>query len=163
LAAEVDLTGKAIVPKASDRRNFEMTTPRERFEKHVVDLVRQVQIWLKDDDEWTTRAYPKRFRDVDQQIFEIPSLFIQKGPTRMLLDPIAYDVPGAEAAVDLYLMPTYDDLATLYFEKGGWSIHYPLPADDANGIQGEGRALPLSPQTFRDVLNLIAAHAVSSI
>ena len=50
-------------------------------------------------------------RDVDRQIFEIPALYLQKGPIRVLLDPVAYDVPGAEGVVDLYLMPTYDDLA----------------------------------------------------
>ena len=37
-------------------------------------------------------------RDVDGQVFEIPALFLQKGPTRVLLDPIAYDVPGPRAS-----------------------------------------------------------------
>ena len=49
---------------------------------------------------------------------------LQKGPVRVLLDPIAYDVPGAEGVVDLYLMPTYDDMASLSFEHGDWVIRY---------------------------------------
>ena len=49
--------------------------------------------------------------DSDGQVFEVPSLFLQKGPTRLLLDPIAYDAPGTEGVVNLYLMPTYDDMA----------------------------------------------------
>ncbi len=38
----------------------------------------------------------------------------------MLLDPIGYDVPGAEGAADLYPMLTYDPTASAYFENGQW-------------------------------------------
>ena len=81
----------------------------------------------------------------------------------MLLDPVAYDVPGAEAVVDLYLMPTYDDLASLYFERGGWMIHYAFPPDpiETHSVI-ETKALPFSEMTVNQVLDSIAEHATPS-
>jgi hypothetical protein len=102
-------------------------------------------------------------RDVDGQVFEIPALFLQKGPTRVLLDPVAYDVPGAEGVVDLYLMPTYDDTASLYFESGGWVIHYAFPPDPMMPHSViEAEALALSENTINQILDSIAAHAEPS-
>ena len=37
------------------------------------------------------------------------------------LRPVSPLVSGAEGAVDLYLVPAYDDIASLYFESGRWS------------------------------------------
>src|SRR5438477_12589115 len=98
-------------------------------------------------------------RDTENRIFEIPALFLQKGPIRVLLDPIAYDVPGVEAVVDLYLMPTYDDMASLYFEKGKWTIRYGFPNDPMVPRVIETEAVPLSEETINNVLDSIAAHA----
>jgi hypothetical protein len=94
-----------------------MSKQRNQFQKRVKALVKQVAEWAE-PHEWVTKPYPKKMRDADRQVFEIPALFLQKGTTRVLLDPVAYDVPGAEGVVDLYLMPTYDDMASLYFENG---------------------------------------------
>ena len=53
-------------------------------------------------------ALSEKLRDEAGQVYEIPALFLQKGPIKLLLDPIGYDVPGAEGAADIYLMPAYD-------------------------------------------------------
>ena len=53
---------------------------------------------------------------------------LQKSPIN-LLDPIGYDVPGAEGRADLYVMPGYDPTASIYFEDGRWVIHYAFPPD----------------------------------
>jgi hypothetical protein len=139
-----------------------MSEQRDQFQKRVEALVRQVAEWV-DPHEWVTKPYPKRMRDVDGQVFEIPALFLQKGPTRLLLDPVAYDVPGAEGVVDLYLMPTYDDTASLYFENGGWLIHYafpPNPRETRSVIETE--ALALSEKTINQIIDSIADHAEPS-
>ncbi len=65
------------------------------------------------------KPYPKKMRDVDWQVFDVLALVLQKGPTRVLLEPVAYDVPEAEGVIDLYLTLTYDDMASLYFEGRG--------------------------------------------
>lgn len=137
-----------------------MSKQRSQYLKRVKALVKQVTKWAECHD-WVTKPYPKKMRDVDQQIFEIPALFLQKGPTRLLLDPVAYDVPGAEGVVDLYLMPTYDDMASLYFKNGEWEIHYePDPIATNSVIQT--KTFALSEATINLILDSIANHAVQS-
>jgi hypothetical protein len=139
-----------------------MSQQRDRFQTLVIGLVKQVGAWVE-RHEWVTKPYPKKMRDVERNVFEIPALFLQKGPVRVLLDPVAYDVPGAEAVVDLYLMPTYDDLASLYFEREGWMIHYAFPPDpmETHSVV-ETTALPFSEVTLNQVLDSIAEHAAPS-
>src|SRR5262249_19294179 len=114
-------------------------------------------------NDWVTKPYTKRMRDADGTVFEVPSLFLQKGPTRLLLDPIAYDAPGTEGIVDLYLMPTYDDMASLDFVDGRWRIHYAFPDQSAvDGIE-QPEVMELSEATINRVLDEIAGHAVPSV
>jgi hypothetical protein len=139
-----------------------MSEERDKFRKQVEALADKVRGWVE-PHEWVTKPYPKKIRDSDRQVFEVPALFLQKGPTRVLLDPVAYDVPGAEGLVDLYLMPTYDDLASLYFQGGGWVIHYAFPPDPMETrSEIETKAMPLSEETINQVLDSIAAHAEPS-
>jgi hypothetical protein len=139
-----------------------MSEERDNFRKQVEALVDDVRGWVE-SHEWVTRPYPKKIRDSDRQVFEVPALILQKSPTRVLLDPVAYDVPGADCLVDLYLMPTYDDLASLSFESGAWVIRYPFPSDpmQTHSVNGT-ETLPLSEGTINQVLDSIAAHAVPS-
>ena len=97
-------------------------------------------------------------------MFEVPTLYIQKGATSLLLDPIGYNAPGAEGAGDLYLMPAYDPMASLYFEGGQWVIHYNIPSDPSMPqSENEAQPLPLTAGTINQVLNSIADHAVPSV
>jgi hypothetical protein len=137
-----------------------MSEQREQFRRRVEDLVAQFETDV-DHREWVTKRYPKRMRDGARQVYEIPALFLQKGPIRLLLDPIGYDVPGAEGAADLYVMPTYDDMASIYFEGGRWMIHYAFPPDPTETHPViVTQALPLSAGTINQVLNSIAEYAV---
>jgi hypothetical protein len=139
-----------------------MSEQRDQFQRRVEALVKQVREWVE-SHEWVTKSYPKKMRDGDRQIFQIPALFLQKGPTRVLLDPVAYDVPGAEGVVDLYLMPTYDDMASLYFMSGGWVIHYAFPPNpmDTHSVI-ETKSLALSEKAIIQILDSIAEHAAPS-
>jgi len=139
-----------------------MSNALKQFVGLVTDLVRQVQAWAEPAG-WATKHYPKRMRAPDRAVFEIPALYLQRGPTRVLLDPVAYDVPGADAVLDLYLMPTYDDLASLYFREGRWTIHYAFSADPARAGVGAADALPFDEPTLRRVLDSIAEHATPSL
>jgi hypothetical protein len=140
-----------------------MPAQREQFQRRIDELVAQVESEV-DGREWVTRRYPKRLRDDPGEVYEVPALYLQKGPPRLLLDPIGYDVPGAEGAADLYLMPTYDPLASLYFEDGRWTIHYAFPPDPMEPhSETEAAVLPLCVDTINRVLNSIAEHAVPSV
>jgi hypothetical protein len=139
-----------------------MSEQRDQFQNRVESLIEDVKAWAE-PHEWVTKGYQKRMRDSDRQIYIVPALFLQKGPTRVLLDPVAYDVPGAEGVVDLYLMPTYDDMASLYFEQGRWAIHYAFPPDaPENQSVNETKILPLGEEAINQVLDSIAAHAEPS-
>jgi len=59
--------------------------------------------------------------------------------------------------VDLYLMPTYDDMASLSLRKGTWMIHYGFPP-----APEEPTDLPLDEGTLNQVLDSITANAAPS-
>jgi hypothetical protein len=140
-----------------------MSEQREQFQRRVEGLVARFEEEV-DRREWITRRYPKRLRDDAREVYEVPALYVQKGATSLLLDPVGYDVPGAEGAADLYLMPAYDPMASLYFECGQWVLHYAFPPDpmETHSVI-ETQALPLSAETINQVLNSIAEHAVPSV
>ena len=70
-----------------------MSEERDRWRERLDDLVGKVRGWVE-SEHWVTKPYPKKMRDADGTVYEVPALFIQKGPTRLLLDPIAYDAAG---------------------------------------------------------------------
>jgi hypothetical protein len=85
---------------------------------------------------------------------------MEKDTVEVALNPVSPLVPGAEGAVDLYLVPAYDDIASLDFEGGRWVVHYAAPADGTETHSMiEAQALPLSEETIIRVLNSIASHA----
>jgi hypothetical protein len=139
-----------------------MAEQRDRWQAQVEELVAQVAGWIEPND-WVTKPYAKRMRDADGLVFEVPSLFLQKGPTRLLLDPIAYDAPGTEGVVDLYLMPTYDDAASLFLVGGRWQIHYVFADQPAVDGVRQPEVMELSEETINRVLDEIACHAVPSV
>ena len=139
-----------------------MAEQRDRWRARMDELVTQVAGWVEPND-WVTRPYPKRMRDSDGQVFEVPSLFLQKGPIRLLLDPIAYDAPGTEGVVDLYLMPTYDDMASLHLVEGRWQIHYDFADQPAVAGIRQPEVMDMSEETINRVLDEIACHAVPSV
>jgi hypothetical protein len=140
-----------------------MPDMQARFDELVRGLVDQVAVWAKDAG-WVTKPYPKRMRARNRSVFEIPALYLQRGPTQLLLDPIAFDVPGSEAVVDLYLMPTYDDMASLYFREGRWTIHYAFPCDStADASMDKVASLPLDGPNLLRILDAIATYATPSV
>ncbi len=115
-------------------------------------------------NEWVTRRYPKKVRDDDSDVYEIPALYLQKGPTKLLLDPISYDIPGAEGAVDIYLMLAYDTTAYLMFEGEEWVLYQTFPPNPRGPYsETPARSLPMNAETINQVLDSIAEHAVHSI
>jgi hypothetical protein len=64
-----------------------------------------------------------------------------------------------EGVVDLYLMPAYDDIASLYFYDGQWHLHYLAPGTPVVGNMREARAKPLSKDTLQEVLEEMRRHA----
>jgi hypothetical protein len=78
----------------------------------------------------------------------------------MLLEPVARAAPGAEGVVDLYLMPAYDDIASLYFYDGDWHVHYMFPGTPTVGNMRDTKAKGLSLDTLREVLEAMKTNVV---
>jgi hypothetical protein len=108
------------------------------------DLVERVEGWARELG-WSTRRVDKQMEDSQIGTYDAPALLLQEEATRVFLEPIARSAPGVEGVVDLYRMPAYDDVASLYFYDGDWRLHPMLPD------RGEG-SKPLSRESLQEVL-----------
>jgi hypothetical protein len=107
---------------------------------------------------WSLRRIEKPMEDSQVGDYRAPALLLQEGTVRILLDPIGHSAPGAEGVVDLYLMPAYDDIATLLYYKGGWHLHYSPRRSGAAAVE-EPEAKPLSKETFAETLDQLRQNA----
>ena len=137
------------------RRKDAIPEGREQFRRRGDELVSRFEAEV-DRGEWITRRYPKRLRDDSRELYEVPALHIQEGATSLLLDPVGFDMPGAEGAADLYLMPACDPMASLSFEGGHRTIHDAFPPGS------EAHAMPLTAGAIDRAFGSIAEHAVPS-
>jgi hypothetical protein len=120
-------------------------------------LVNDVESWAKDLG-WSTRQIEKPMEDSQIGKYKAPSLLMQEGTDRILLEPITRSAPGTEGVVDLYLMPAYDDIASLTYEDGRWTLHY-LFGGAATANTRKAPAQPLSRDTFQTVITEMRQHA----
>ena len=88
---------------------------------------------------------------------------MQKETTRLLLDPVARFAPGADGVVDLYLMPAYDDIASLYLVNGEWQLHYLFPGTTAIATIREAKPCVLTKDMLGRVLDEMSVNASSAL
>ena len=91
--------------------------------------------------------------------YKAPCLLLQKKTIRLLLEPVARDAPGTEGVVDLYLMPSYDDIASLYYYNNRWNVHYMFEGATTVGNIRDVEAMPLTKANLRKVFDEMKAHA----
>jgi hypothetical protein len=126
--------------------------------ERLEELVRQVETWAKELD-WSTRRIEKKMEDSKVGPYKAPALMFQRDTVRILLEPIARAAPGADGVVDLYLMPAYDDIASLYFYDNGWQLHYPFCSSPSSATSPESDHKPFSLDSFKDVLDEMIKNA----
>ncbi len=124
-------------------------------------LIRQVDEWAKDLG-WATRWIEKRMEDCETGNYVAPALLLQEETTRVLLEPIAQSAPGAEGVVDLYLMPAYDDIASLYFSKGAWQVLYMSPSLPSANTNQDAKPKRLTRKIFEMVLTEMRHNAAKA-
>ena len=135
---------------------------RDEWLSRLSNLTNLVRSWAEELD-WSTRQIEKKMKDSRLGSYEAPALLMQKGTTRVLLDPVARFVPGAEGLVDLYLMPAYDDVASLYYVGGDWRLHPVFPNAAAVAKIKEADSSPLSKETLGRVLDEMITDAPSPL
>ncbi len=141
----------------AERENGEAALLRAEWLDRLAKLTSLVKGWATELD-WSTREIPKKMKDSRLGDYEAPALLMQKETIRVLLDPIARFTPGADGVVDLYLMPAYDDIASLYLLNGEWRLHYMFPGAKPAATIRDAESSPLSKETLQRVLDEMTAN-----
>jgi len=124
----------------------------------VAELVQRAEQWGKELG-WSTRRIVKKLYDSRLGDHPEPALLLQEDTCRALLEPIGRSAPGVEGVVDLYVMPAYDDIASLYYYDGRWNLHYLRPDHSTAASVREAAGEPLSKEALRGVLEEMKKHA----
>ena len=147
------MKGSHPMATVDDRRE----TLRAAWLNRLSALVDSVQGWAEELG-WSTRRIDKQMEDSQLGPYEAPALILQQDLTRVLLDPIASSAPHTEGVVDLYRMPAYDDVASLYYYDDNWHVHDQAAGTSSAAAIREAQAKPLSMETFREVLEELKRH-----
>jgi len=131
---------------------------RETWIHRVTSLVDQVEQWARELG-WSTRRVEKKLEDEWIGKHRVPALLMQEDTCRFLLEPIGRSTPGTDGVVDLYLMPAYDDIASLYYYSNRWNLHYMFPGAKPTATVREAEAMPLSKETLAKVIAELRQHA----
>jgi hypothetical protein len=121
-------------------------------------LVTQVEQWGQELG-WATRRIEKWLDDAQIGRHQVPALLLQEGTCRLLLEPIGRSAPGAQGVVDLYRMPAYDDIASLYFYEDRWNLHYLWPSGPSVATVREAPRVVLSKESLQGILEEMKRHA----
>jgi hypothetical protein len=132
-------------------------TARHEWLEKLRKLVATVKEWA-DELEWATRAVDKKVEDAEIGNYKGPALLLQHETVRLFLEPVARTAPGTEGVVDLYLMPSYDDIASLYYYSHRWNVHYMFEGTPIVGNIREAVGKPLTKATLRKVFDEMKAH-----
>jgi hypothetical protein len=133
-------------------------TARHEWLERLRKLVATVKGWAEELD-WETKVVDKKMEDAEIGNYKAPGLLLQKEVVRLFLEPVARDAPGTEGVVDLYLMPSYDDIASVYYYNNRWNVHYLFEGIPNVGNVREAEAKSLTKATLRKVLDEMKAHA----
>jgi hypothetical protein len=148
--------------KQTDRRVDDSGALRDEWLKVLADLTTKVKNWAEELN-WSTRQIAKKMKDSRLGVYEAPALLMQKETTRVLLDPVARFAPGADGVVDLYLMPAYDDIASLYLVDGEWQLHYMFPGAPTVPTIRQAKPCSLSKEAIGRVLDEMSINASSAL
>jgi hypothetical protein len=132
-------------------------TARREWLARLQSLLLMAKGWAEELG-WATKIVDKKMEDAEIGDYEAPALLLQREAVRLFLEPVARDAPGTDGAVELCVMPSYDDIASLYHYNNRWHLHYVYHGARvvANGNGGEAK--PLTKAVFRKVLDEMKAH-----
>jgi hypothetical protein len=122
-------------------------------------LVSLIKGWVEASG-WRTRQTAKTVTEPALGRYEVPLLIMERGEIEVILAPLTRVRPEADGTVDLYLMPGYDDLATIESADGGWIIRdtFPLDRTVPPPVFG-GERLPPGEDAINRVLDAINPDA----
>ena len=120
-------------------------------------LAAQVKGWVEPAG-WRTRLVSKPTRDSELGRFDVPLLLMERDGVELALNPVSRFVGESEGAVDLYLVPAYDQVAGIVLNDGEWAIHYVFRSEGESG-PGEVVSMALSASNLDRVMGAMSSHA----
>jgi hypothetical protein len=145
-----------LVELDEDARNRVMCL--HPWRETLIALVKLVQTWASDLG-WSTKVIEKSLEDSSIGNYTAPALLMQEETIRILIEPIARSAPGVEGVADLYVLPAYDDIASLVYSGQSWQVRYAAPGHDISSSDGATITKPLTRASFRNVLLQLKSHA----
>lgn len=137
--------------KQMEKEAEERMRSRAEWIRSVESLIDTVEDWAI-ELQWSTRRIEKKLDDAWIGKHQVPALLMQEDTCRVLVEPVGRSAPGVDGVVDLYLLPAYDDIATLYYYDDRWNLHHAFPdVSDAATVR-EAQAVPLSKEALAKVL-----------
>jgi hypothetical protein len=133
----------------------------EEWRNRLDDLVNAVAGWAKELG-WATRRLEKTIKDSLLGTYKAPALRIQKDFGQVLLEPIARFTPGSQGVVDLYLMPAYDDVASIYYTNGEWRLHYLFDRAVSAATLRQTQSIPFNKESLNQVVTGMAEYAAQN-
>ena len=121
------------------------------WQRGVETLLSSAEEWSRTAG-WATRRSKKQLSELILGEYELPNLLIQSGGARLLLDPIARFVVGAEGMADFYVMPSFGAVM-IPFEDGQWHIHI-----DRGNIQSSVERRSWSESAFHEAVEWLRRH-----
>jgi hypothetical protein len=131
----------------------EPETVKAEWLGRLSSLVDEVEAWARAAG-WRTRRIAKTVNERRLGTYQVPVLLMEKDTVEAVLNPVARFVPGADGAVDFYVAPAYDDIASLYFEGDHWVVYSgerPDPRATHSVVENSPR--PYTEQTIRTILD----------
>ena len=111
-------------------------------------LVTDVKGWAE-QQKWRTRRALKTIREQPLGAYKAPFLLMEKDTVEVVLNPVARYMPDATGAVDFYVAPAYDDIASFYCYNDQWNVHYWEPnGSNGSSTSRETQVFPLREETI---------------
>jgi hypothetical protein len=129
---------------------------RDEWIRRLSQLVVDVKGWAENLG-WATKRIEITKQDSIIGTYQAPALLMQKEAARVLLEPISRSAPGYDGVVDLYLIPAYDDIATILFHVDHWQLHYMFPGMTGLSMVEEAPAKPLDERSLSEILEAMLA------
>lgn len=139
------------------KSNADQNEVRKNWLLRISDLVANVDLWAQESG-WSTRVIKKRMNDSLLGDYQAPALILQFETVKVLLDPVARFVDGTDGVVDLYLMPAYDDIASLYLHDGTWQVLYSEPGKVTANRFESLKPKPFSRESFLEILDAMKSN-----
>jgi hypothetical protein len=124
----------------------------------LTELMTLVKGWAEELD-WSTKLIKKRLEDSEIGEYQASALLFQQELVRVVLEPISRSTPGGEAVVDLYLLPGYDDVASLYYYENRWHLNYLQTGMPSVGNNRQRDVKLLTKSSLRKVLDAMRNNA----